>query len=185
MSQNQQQLSAFDTGRTESTEDQQGSFDQTERLVPVSEAIKYRKRAQTAEQRIEQLDEQLRENERQQQETQKQLEEATSECEIMQKLMQAGAADMEVALVLTKQRLQSQHGDGQEVDSVIEELHAARPYLFGESRDPVRFGSPTSGVRSEDHGSLTSLKRMAEKAASSGDRRDVQQYLRLRRSVKR
>ena len=60
-----------------------------------------------------------------------------------------------------------------------------RPYLFSDTVEEVRqvFAGPTAGVQPGRNGSVANLRRMAEQARSSGSRMDMQEYLRVRRSM--
>ncbi len=55
MSQDQQQLQLDTSGQSQAESGPESTMNDHDRMVPVSEAIKYRRRAQTAEQQVEAL----------------------------------------------------------------------------------------------------------------------------------
>ncbi len=79
------------SGETEST----SKGTNQEQMVPVSEAIKYRKRAQVAEQQVQKLTEKLQNSQQIQQDTQVQLNEKEQENKLTQELVQAGVVDVD------------------------------------------------------------------------------------------
>lgn len=147
-----------------------------DKLVPVSEAIRYRKRAQTAEQQLEQLNEQLRV-------MNAKLDEAgltISSLERRQKvdalLMDADAIDLEAARLLTEQAVLQM--DDPDVKLAVDDLRRHKPYLFRRrhKEDPSAM-SPAIPTNGHDP-----AEEAAEHAARTGDRRDLLRYLRLRRA---
>ena len=185
MSQNQQELAGMSMAEVQPTLDECESPERPERMVPVNEAIRYRKRAQAAEEQVANLTAQLKQTEEAGQAKHSELEAAVQEKQLMGKLIEAGATDIEVALMLASQKLQERQGDKASVQPVIEELRTARPGLFGNQSYGSGFGVLTAGTRPQPCGASVSLGRLAERATRSGNRRDVQEYLRLRRSVRR
>lgn len=149
----------------------------SEKLVPVSEAIRYRKRAQSAEKMISSLEERLEEVLNQNKQLAEQLNGKELEQELLRKLTAAGAGDLETAVLLVKSRLK-ESGDGQ-VDSVIEQLKKEKGFLFSEIRPGA--ASKTAGVKAESSIGQRGLERAAKKAAASGNRVDLQEYLKVRR----
>lgn len=144
------------------------------RMVPVAESIRYRKRAQSAEQELATLQATLTDS----QAELTQLRDAVSRMERQQKidalLSDADAVDMEVARLLTEAAVEVM--DEPDVALAIDELRRTKPYLF--SRQRVETGA--MGLR----GRATSLpaEEAASVAATTGDRRDLLRYLRLRRN---
>lgn len=150
----------------------------TEKLVPVSEAIRYRKRAQTAEKQVSELNEQLHKSREQNEQLSGQFEAVKFEQELTGKLTAAGVNDLEAAILLAKARVDtSEDGD---IDSVVEQLKKEKGYLFSDIKEPVA-ASRTSGVREKTTTRHTLLAKAAEKAAATGNRTDVQEYLKARR----
>ena len=156
-----------------------------EQMVPVSEAIKYRKRAQTAEQQVQQLTEKLQNSQQIQQDTQTRLSEKELENKLTQELVQAGVVDVETALLLAQKKAETRQ-DNNDTRGLIEALRNERPYLFSHPTGEVSasLAAPTAGVRSSG-GGVNNLLRSAQRAQQSGSRRDMHEYLRQRRAVQR
>jgi len=169
------------SGETEST----SKGTNQEQMVPVSEAIKYRKRAQTAEQQVQQLTEKLQNSQQIQQDTQAQLNEKELENKLTQELVQAGVVDVEAALLLAQKKAETRQ-DNHDTRGLIEVLRNERPYLFSHPVGEVSasLAVPTAGVRSSG-GGVNNLLRSAQRAQQSGSRRDMHEYLRMRRAVQR
>jgi len=184
MSQDQQQLSAAQSGQSQTEKVFDSNSVDTEHLVPVSEAIKYRKRAQIAEQQVEQLSQKLQEREREQETIQKRLGEVQLETELTQRLVKAGAVDIELALLLAKKKLSG--GGEMDTQALVAELQKDRPILFSDSigETAATLAGPTAGLRPQNRGGLSNLSQKARQAQQSGSRKDMQEYLRLRRSVR-
>jgi hypothetical protein len=163
------------------------------RFVSVQEAIRYRKRAQGAEKRSEELALELAEAKGQVDKLCEELGAVKIEQKLMRKLTAAGAADLEAGVLLVKSRVND--GDNDEViDRAIEQLKKDKQYLFSDkpgSKLPGsagRGGFGTAGTagakqsRLVGGGSGVVLERAARKAAETGDRKDLQEYLRVRRN---
>ncbi len=149
------------------------------KLVPVAESIRYRKRAQNAEKQVESLAEQLAEAKSQATRIAEELDSIRSEERIVRKLAGCGAVDLEAAVLLAKAKLE---GEPQaDLDGVIEQLKREKQYLFAEG-SRASASKKTSGVRERVQNSQTVLERAAKKAATTGNRVDLQEYLKLRRS---
>ena len=187
MSQNQQELAAVQGESQDQLTAELPEQDQ-DRLVPVTEAIRYRKRAQAAERQVEELAEQLKISEQAHGDMEQQVSEANLECDLTQHLVKAGATDIEVALLLAKHQMKAPDNDKpREVRALVESLRQAKPYLFGDSGEEAApaVAAPTAGVRGRKSAGASSLPRLAQRAAQSGSRKDIQEYLRMRRSVRR
>jgi len=158
-----------------------------EQMVPVSEAIKYRRRAQAAEQKAEQLRQQLQESQHSQEVSQASLQEVRLDNELTQKLVQAGVVDVEAALLLAKNKMAGSAEAQTDVRSLIETLQNERPYLFAGAVEDVRttLAGPTAGIQSGNHSKVSTLSRLAQQVQQSGSRKDMQEYLRLRRGLRR
>jgi hypothetical protein len=171
------------------------------RFVSVQEAIRYRKRAQGAEKRSEELAAELVEAKGQVDKLCEELGAVKIEQKLMRKLTAAGAADLEAGVLLVKSRVND--GDGsttlttssdEVIDRAIEQLKKDKQYLFSDkpgSKLPGstgRSGFGTAGTagakqsRLVGSGSGVVLERAARKAAETGDRKDLQEYLRVRRN---
>ena len=183
MSEIQQELETATETMTQS-DSETAITNESGHVVPVTEAIKYRKRAQAAEGQLEQLSDQLNELEKEQTNTQTLLKNALLEQEMMTELVKAGTMDIEVAMLLAKQKLASCGDQEQNTQKIIQQLQQERPSLFA-NNSGVNLGGPTFGARSPNGGHVTKLKRLAEQVTHSGNRKDMQEYLKLRRTIQR
>lgn len=158
-----------------------------QKLVPVAESIRYRKRAQSAEKKIEILAEQLAQAKSQAAQAAEKLNTVRSEQKLMRKLAAAGAVDVETAVLLAKARMEDRDGDGQaDLDGVVEQLKKEKQYLFAGSLkadDKTSMTArKTAGVKDRTANGQTVVERAARKAATTGNRADLQEYLKLRRN---
>ena len=149
------------------------------RLVPVAESIRYRKRAQSAEKKIESLTEQLAQANSQTAELSEQLSDIQIEQKLTRHLAAAGAVDLETAVLITRARMQDK--DDADVTGVIEQLKKEKQYLFVSSNPGVT-PTKTAGARDRVTNNQTLLERAAKKAATTGNRTDLHEYLKLRRN---
>jgi hypothetical protein len=156
----------------ESSEDE----DQKEKLVPVGEAIRYRKRAQVAEQQAEAIEQELKTSKEQNRGLEERVNELQSEKEITSELISAGVIDLEAAVMMAKSRMK-EHED---VKSAITQLRAEKAYLFSEQTEQST-STKTAGVKNKNTTARSALETSAKKAAVSGNRADVQEYLKVRR----
>ncbi|TSA53488.1 MAG: hypothetical protein D4R45_05490 [Planctomycetaceae bacterium] len=149
------------------------------RLVPVAESIRYRKRAQSAEKKIETLTEQLAQANSQTAELSGQLSDIQTEQKLMRQLAAAGAVDLETAVLIARARMQDKNDA--DVTGVIEQLKKEKQYLFTGS-SPDAAPTKTAGARDRVTNNQTLLERAAKKAATTGNRTDLHEYLKLRRN---
>ena len=149
------------------------------KLVPVAESIRYRKRAQSAEKKIEDLTEQLAEANETAAQMSEQLSSIQNEQKLMRKLAAEHTADLEAAVLIVKARIQGQ--DEADIDGVIEQLKKEKPYLFGGAPGTVT-ATKTAGARQRVSGNQTIIEKAAQKAAATGSRTDLHEYLKLRRN---
>jgi len=149
------------------------------KLVPLAESIRYRKRAQSAEKRVEDLTERLAKANENASQMSEQLSSIQTEQDLMRKLAAAGAVDLETAVLLAKVRIQDQ--SDADLDGVIEQLRNEKQYLFGGTSGTVA-AKKTAGARERMSGNQAVIERAAKKAATTGSRTDLQEYLKLRRS---
>ncbi len=150
------------------------------KLVPVSESIRYRKRAQGAEKKAETLEEQLAQAKSEIAEMTDKLGSMEAEQELVRKLTAAGSIDLDAAVLIAKVRLK-ESGDA-DLESVVEQLKKDKQYLFAEKTSAGLVAQKTAGVKGSVVNNQTVLERAAKKAASSGNRVDLHEYLRLRRN---
>jgi hypothetical protein len=149
------------------------------RLVPVAESIRYRRRAQSAEKKVEALTEQLAEAKSQAARMSEELNDIRVAQKLIGKLAAAGAVDLETAALIAKARMEGH--DEADIDSVIEQLKKEKQYLFAANAGAVTTRK-TAGVKERVQNSQTILERAAKKAATTGNRTDLQEYLKLRRN---
>ena len=97
----------------------------------------------------------------------------------MRKLIAAGAVDIESAVLLAKARMQVR--EDVDTDTVIEQLKKEKQYLFTYSNELVR-ATKTAGAKERTTNVHTILARAAKKAATTGNRVDLHEYLKLRRN---
>jgi len=169
-------MSQIDAETNGSEEPQQ----RNERLVDVSEAIRYRKRAQSAEQKQAILEQELAENRTEVERLNKNLSQMTFERQLIDKLVSAGVRDLEAAVIIGRARLE----DDKKATAadVVEQLKKEKGYLFSDTGFTAAAGTKTSGVKDKLSGTTSTLERAAKKAAKSGLRTDLQEYLRARRN---
>ncbi|MEX2212936.1 MAG: hypothetical protein WD768_02335 [Phycisphaeraceae bacterium] len=146
------------------------------KLVPVTESIRYRKRAQAAEQQLGGLREQMKSMESELAQQRQVIESLERRQKIDAILADADAVDLEVARLLTESAVEAM--DEPDVAAAVQELRRMKPYLFRRSATP---GAAAMAAKSRQ---LTSApaSEAADEAAASGDRRDLLRYLRLRRN---
>jgi hypothetical protein len=149
------------------------------RLVPVAESIRYRKRAQSAEKKVEALAEQLAEAKSQTTKMGEELNSIRLEQQLTHKLVAAGTVDLETAVLIARDRMEDQ--DEADIDGVIEQLKKEKQYLFAGAGSAMT-ARKTAGVKERVQSSQTILERAAKKAATTGNRTDLQEYLKLRRN---
>lgn len=131
------------------------------------EVSEYRQRAEAAEQEVKNLAEKLRRAER--------------ENEIQGQLQRAGVTDAEVARLLVEKAMEEGKVEAKEA---VEQLRRQRPGLFGNEEEGTGMGQPTAGIMRRRADGKAALGQQAMKASQSGSRRDVQEYLRLRRVMR-
>jgi uncharacterized protein YajQ (UPF0234 family) len=151
------------------------------KLVPVSESIRYRRRAQSAEKRNQQLAEQLSHKEAQVSELAGELEGVRLEQKLISKLYQAGVRDLEAAMLLAKVRISGD--DKKDLDACIEQLKKEKGYLFGNQSSQDKALQRSAGAKEKGMSNQTVLEQAAKRAATTGGRRDLQEYLKLRRRL--
>ena len=143
-----------------------------DRLVPVAEAIRYRKRAQTAEQQLDATRSELEQIESQLTESQQLIASLEKRQKIDALLAESDVIDLEAARLLTERVIEEM--DEPDVKLAIDDLRRHKPYLFHRSQQ-ARLMS--AAVQTTGH----ELDHVAAEARASGDRRDLLRYLRLRR----
>lgn len=165
------------------------------RLIPVGEAIKYRRRAQQAETRLQEIEkkltdalaqldtrmDQLATAEAQRDEMQHAIEAQRTRTRLERVLYGAGVVDVEAAAtLLDKQADLGESPSDQQLDGAIARLLQDKPYLLARAPEGPQ---KTASARVGEAGAAAGLNRAATKAAGSGSRRDLVDYLRLRRQA--
>ncbi|MEM6333744.1 MAG: hypothetical protein AAF823_10445 [Planctomycetota bacterium] len=143
-----------------------------ERLVPVAEAIRYRRRAQSAEQQLSDTAQQLKQLEHDLTAARQTITDLERREAITDRLREAGAVDLDVARLLTEVAVAGM--PDADVRLAVDELRRDKPYLFQPAPAPRR----AMGARLPEPDPAADA---AERAEQTGDRRDLMTYLRLRR----
>ena len=150
------------------------------KLVPISESIRYRKRAQAAERNVEQLSMELSELKREVVEMEDHLSAAELGRNLTAKLASEGAVDVETAVLVAREKLKG--SDKTDIEECVASLKREKGFLFSESGKKEHGGGvKTMAAKNGFEGSGTVVARAAKRAAESGSRIDLQEYLRLRR----
>lgn len=149
--------------------------DATQKLVPVTEAIRYRKRAQAAERQLQQLHCQRDELQAQLDTAQQTIDQLDRRTRIDHLLREAETIDLEAARLLTEQAVRMM--DQPDITLAVNDLKRDKPYLF--RRRGVMAGSAMAARPQQAVDDTTELA--AQQAVESGHRRDLLHYLRLRR----
>ena len=147
------------------------------KLVPVAESIRYRKRAQSAEKKVEALAEELAEAKTQAAKMSEQLKNVQTEQKLIRKLAAAGALDLEAAVLIARDRIEGE--PEADLDGILEQLKKEKQYLFAGGAMSAK---KTAGAKERVANSQTILDTAARRAATTGNRADLQKYLRLRRN---
>jgi hypothetical protein len=150
------------------------------KFVSVQEAIRYRKRAQGAEKQAEGLAAELSEARGQIDKLNEEIGTVKLEQRLINKLSAAGAVDLEAASLLIKSRIDDDTDEG--IDRAIEKLKKDKQYLFSKTSSNVVAVKPTAGVKEKVSSAQAVLERAAKKASQTGDAKDLQEYLRVRRN---
>jgi len=160
---------------SESETNEQALEPNHDRLVPVVEAIRYRKRAQAAEQQLAALQSQLDDSRQRYEQAEQTINSLERRQRIDELLSQADAIDIEAARLLTEVAVQAM--DEPDIAAAVEDLRHHKPFLFHkESSGPLGLA-----LAPRIEGADSPLAQAAEQAQQSGDRRDLLRYLRLRR----
>lgn len=154
----------------------EGEGDEPEKLVPVTEAIRYRKRAQQAEQQLESMQQKLQSLQSKLDEAEQTIHHLERRQKIDETLAASDPIDTEAVRLLTEQTIQQM--DEPDVQAAVEELRQRRPYLFHQQSGASGSAMAARVADQPAH----EPEQAAEHAAMSGDRRDLLRYLRLRRN---
>jgi len=149
----------------------------SDRLVPVAEARRYRKRAQAAEQQLEQLSEELESGKHLLQHTQRELADLKTRQQIDAALIEAQAIDLEAARPLVEQTISAM--DEPNVQQAVNDLHQRKPFLFQQRRRATAAMAPRANGGPDSVQNV--MHEAAEQAVTTGKRTDLLRYLRVRR----
>lgn len=146
-----------------------------EKLVPVGEAIRYRKRAQEAERSAEESGSRINELETSLASAKQELDAMERRHEIDLALMREGAIDLETARLMAELTMESaEEGNTSEA---VSKLRQDKPFLF--RKPPQSSGGAMSAKVSQER---TETAAAGEHAARNGDRESLLRYLRARRA---
>jgi hypothetical protein len=155
--------------------------EQDEKVVPVGESIRYRRRAQSAEKKAGELELELVTAQSQAAALGEQVAGLSAENSLIAKLAAAGASDIEAAVLLAKTRIDKDN----DIDGVVAQLKKEKPHLFAGTacRAPTSHATQkTAGAKDTAAGAASALERAARKASGSAhSRASVQEYMRVRR----
>ena len=176
--QNEQAAPVAPEPADESQASEETFADANERRVPVSEAKRYRKRAQAAEAMLEEAKSQLARNEEQIRESEALIASLEQRMVIDELLVENESVDLEAARLLVERALAE--GNAEDADSAVAELKRRKPMLF---HRPRKSEAITQAVRDANGHAPhhEQLIRAGSLATESGHRHDVLRYLRLRR----
>jgi hypothetical protein len=147
-----------------------------EKFVPVSEARRYRKRAQAAETTLADLQRELQARQAVVREQQELISDLRRRQQIDEQLIEAGTVDLETARLLTELAIGEM--DEPDVEEAVEGLRRRKPFLFRHA--PAASGALSP--REEGESPLDDrLTHAASEACRSGRRQDLLRYLHLRR----
>lgn len=150
------------------------------KLVPVGESIRYHRRAKNAEKRVEELGSELAESRAETTRLANELKATQKEQELMKRLASEGARDLEAAVLIAKSRLAGT--DKGDVNGVVEQLKREKQYLFGE-KTPDGAAVRTSPAKGPRQTGATAIEKAASRASVTGNRMDLQEYMRKRRNL--
>ncbi len=150
-----------------------------EKLVPVTESIKYRKRAQEAEKQLESLNRKVEQISSENKKLNESLSEVQLDNELTACLTGAGVRDVEAGILMARERLAA--GDEKDIKEVVSDLRKEKGYLFDRSSSSAAAGLTASAKGRETIGQGP-LERAARRASASGSRVDLHEYMKVRRS---
>lgn len=146
------------------------------RVVPVTEAKKYRKRAQQAEQSLGELQQELEQKSQRVNELEQTVTDLERRGTIDQLLIEADAIDLDAARLLTETAVQQM--DEPDAAAAVDELRRTKPFLFRAARNGATSMSARIDAARDD---ADSIDHAAAEAHATGDRTDLLRYLRRRR----
>ncbi len=148
----------------------------SEKLVPVTEAIRYRRRAQAAEQSLQEMRSTLDKMKSDLDAANQTIDRLDRRGKIDALLREADTIDLEAGRLLTEIAIDSMAQP--DVRAAVDELRRAKPYLFHR-----RASNASGALAPAAEESFSPTHAAAQDALHTGDRRDLLRYLRLRRKA--
>lgn len=162
----------------DSIADQQQLQEQAnDRLVPVSEAKKYRKRAQAAEKILEDLKLELTEKNQRLQENEQLINEMVYRQQIDELLVDSQTIDLDATRLLTEMALTEM--EEPDIEQAVADLRNRKPLLFRATQTVAASLGPKGQTLEPQQ--PRSIEQAATEAHSTGSRTSLMRYLRLRR----
>jgi len=152
---------------------------------PADRAGQHERQLRQAQQRLAALTDELATAEAQRDEALQQVTVTENRSAAERLLAEAGVADVEAARVLLERRTSFDEPlEAEQLTRGVEELLLDKPFLRAAS---VAGSLPPSSASARDagRGGLADLAEAGRRAAATGNRRDVAEYLRLRRHTAR
>jgi hypothetical protein len=125
-----------------------------------------------------QMQQKLQEAQLQKEQVAQELLQVRREQALKEKLLAAGAADAETAMLVVKSRLSQD--DKAEPDKVIEQVRREKPYLF-ETISVTPF-SATRGAKEKANALAEKVRAAAAKAFKTAGRTELMEYMKARRA---
>jgi hypothetical protein len=108
------------------------------------------------------------------------LKKTQEEQEMMRRLSAEGTRDLEAAILIAKSRL-AREGKT-DLAGIVAQMKKEKGYLFNEKEiGGVKPAARTSPAREPRQGGAAGIERAAKRAAGTGSRADLQEYMRKRR----
>lgn len=179
-SENKSEKAPEDLSRTESVQDNQGEVhnpaDHAQRNVTIKSQVEFIRKAREERAVIE----------AQRDEAQMQKRIAENRLDAVSILATAGVVNPNDACVLLEQQLDFSDTTPEQLQQGTQELLMNKSYLLAPSNSTKgTMPTITSNLRDTNSGQSLQLAAVAERAARSGNRRDIAEYLRLRRQLTR
>lgn len=152
-----------------------------EKMVPVAEAIRYRKRAQSAEKEAAGLTEEVSRLREANGRLSAEVAGIRTDGALTTALASAGVVDLEAAMLMARSRMEKE--EGLDAAAVVAALRKEKGYLFGSRGASMPAAAKTAGIKEKGAAGQKVLEDSARQAAASGSRVDVHEYMRRRRKL--
>jgi hypothetical protein len=126
---------------------------------------------------LTQMQQRLQEVQLQKEQVAQELLQVRHEQALKEKLLAAGVADSEMAMLVVKARMSAD--DKADVDKVIEQVRREKPYLF-ETLSTTSF-TATRGAKDKSGAGQERIKTAAAKAIKTAGRTELMEYMKARR----